>query len=179
MKSQIILLLGILLLGVGVVSAMYSGETYEHTFDGEVINCSIINNTFNLDGLTLNWTGSKAIIETKVNYYPDNFTLSCWINQSIEVAEEVAIVSGGHSHKKVVTIPKNTNQTSVVLTNETNVVNETIDLDDGLIDYENVDGIEKTTQRTGEPVKEKIESFVNNIGNFFESIWNWFKELFK
>ena len=88
--------------------------------------------------------------------------------------------SGGHSHK-VITPPKNledqtsmTNQTSVVLTNETiNVVNETIDLDDGLIDYENVDGIDKTTQR------EKIESFVNKIGNFFESIWNWIKELFR
>ena len=84
---------------------------------------------------------------------------------------------GGHSHK-VITPPKNlenqtsmTNQTSVVLTNETiNVVNETIDLDDGLIDYENVDGIDKTTQR---------ESFVNKIGNFFESIWNWIKELFR
>ena len=87
---------------------------------------------------------------------------------------------GGHSHK-VITPPKNLedqtsleNQTSVILTNETiNVVNETIDLDDGLIDYENVDGIDKTTQR------EKIESFVNKIGNFFESIWNWIKELFR
>jgi len=91
MKNQIkTIVLGILL--IGIAGAMSAGETYEHDFGSPILNCSILGNSSNLTGLELSWSGSVATIETVINYKPDNFNLSCWINQT-EYIEEVS--SGG------------------------------------------------------------------------------------
>jgi hypothetical protein len=80
MKKTIAIIFGIVLLSS--ISAMYSGETFEKVFDYPIINCSIENNTYNLEGLNLTWEDKTAVIETQINYKPDNFTLVCWVNES-------------------------------------------------------------------------------------------------
>lgn len=75
-------------ISIGGVSATTSGETYTHDFSSPIINCSITGNSSNLEGLELNWINSTATIITLVNYYPDNFTLSCWINSTIITQEK-------------------------------------------------------------------------------------------
>ena len=96
MKNTIAIILGIFL--IGMTTAIYAGDTYEHDFNYPIINCSILDNSLNLEGLNLTWNDSIAKIDTQLGYYPDNFTLSCWINESRE------IVSGGNSGSKKITL---------------------------------------------------------------------------
>jgi len=81
MKNIIITMMMVLTF-ISLTSAMYSGETFEKRFDYPIINCSIENNTYNLDGLNLTWSKNILTLKTDINYQPDNFTLVCWINQS-------------------------------------------------------------------------------------------------
>lgn len=76
-----------------LVSAFYAGDTINQTFNGEILNCSIIGNTYDLEGLNLTWEGSTAFITTKINYKPDKFKLECLINETTETER-----TGGHIH---------------------------------------------------------------------------------
>ncbi len=80
------ILLGVLTLAVA--SAMYAGESKTFDFDFEIVNCSIINNSSNLNGLNLSWYNTNVTISTVVNYKPDNLTISCWVIKGEEVVEE-------------------------------------------------------------------------------------------
>jgi heme/copper-type cytochrome/quinol oxidase subunit 4 len=117
-KTTIGILMSIMFLTLS--SAMYAGETYNHNFNYPIINCSIIDNTYDLEGLNLSWNGSIATISTVINYKPDSFSLLCWINETI-YTEPVVVSSGGsgggHSKKKVVlnNITNSTNQTNVTI----------------------------------------------------------------
>lgn len=130
------------------VSAIYAGETYTHDFSNPIINCSIINNTYNLEGLNLSWSDSIAKIDTQINYQPDNFSLVCWINQTT-YEQEVIVSSGGSSHKN----RKNT-------INTTNLTNETSNIT--LEEWNYTAPIEETPIIT-EPIKEipKEEPIIN------------------
>lgn len=91
-----VIVMGMLLLTLTLASAMYSGENETFDMGFEIINCSIINNSFDLDGL--NWIidntsipiltnktykpntfTTNVTISTVINYKPDNFSISCWV----------------------------------------------------------------------------------------------------
>lgn len=117
-KTIMAVFLGMFLLALG--SAMYAGDTYEHNFNYPIINCSILNNINNLDGLNLSWNNSIAKIDTQLGYAPDSFTLNCWINESVEV--KVSSSGGGHSHK--VSITTNVTPDEVITIIEENPIEE-------------------------------------------------------
>lgn len=109
----------VLIIAIGLVSSTYAGETYTNDFNYEIINCSIENNSSNLIGLNLTWNGSIATIETQINYYPDNFTLSCWVNQSYEVKK---VSRGGWTRPKNITNQsQQENISSEILSNFSNL----------------------------------------------------------
>lgn len=110
------ILLLFLLLMITLTRAMYAGETYTHDFGDKVINCSIINNTYNLEGLNVSWNDSIVNIDTDIGYKADNFTLSCIINESV-YTEEVVVVSSGGGHSKKKNIPNITE--NITIRNET------------------------------------------------------------
>ena len=86
MKTQTIaIVLGIVL--ISLASAMYSGESKTFDFEFEIVNCSITENTYDLEGLTLTWNNTNVTISTVVNYKPDNFTISCWVTKYGKVEE--------------------------------------------------------------------------------------------
>ena len=94
--KQILIILGIVLISLS--SAMYAGESETFDFGFEIVNCSIINNTYNLNGLTLSWNGTNATISTVVNYQPDSFVVNCWVIKYKEVIQEST--SSSSSSKK-------------------------------------------------------------------------------
>ena len=94
--KNIITTIIVLLTILSFCTAMYAGESFTKTFDKEIINCSIENNSFNLDGLDLKVIGNKVLITTQFNYQPDNFTLICWLDESY-------YISGGFSHHRSTT----------------------------------------------------------------------------
>lgn len=60
-----------------------------------IVNCSIENNSSNLDGLNLFWYGKNVTISTVINYKPDTFTLSCGVIKFGEFVEEEITPSVG------------------------------------------------------------------------------------
>ena len=93
--------LGILVLislSIGFISAetYYVGDTFEINTGFEIVNCSVIDSTYDLDGLDLNWSGKNILISTSPYSYPNNLTISCWV---IKYGEEVEqhYHSGGSS----------------------------------------------------------------------------------
>jgi len=155
--ATIFVLLGLIIL-TAIASATYAGETYTHDFNYEILNCSILNNSNNLDGLNLTWSDSIATINTVINYQPDNFTLSCWVNQAYEVVE--VHKRGGWGRPNY---PNQTQQenSSVILEN-TNT-NLSAPADNNLPPILNI---------TSEEINKETKGF-------FEWLWNWFKGLFK
>ena len=93
-----ILTIGMLLsmIGLALAETYYAGDNFEIPTDYEIVNCSVIDSTYDLEGLNLNWSGKKIIISTSPYYYPDNLTISCWV---IKYGEEVEqhYSSGGYS----------------------------------------------------------------------------------
>jgi len=70
-----------IIVSAGLVSAtsFYSGDTIEIPFGYKIVNCSIIGNTYNLEGLNLSWEGESVFLSTVPNYKPDNFTIKCLV----------------------------------------------------------------------------------------------------
>jgi len=99
-KQILIIMFGIVL--ISLVSAMYAGNTETFDFGYEIVNCSIINNTYNLEGLNLAWNNTNATVSTVVNYKPENFIISCWVIKYGEVEEYRS--SGGGSSRGTTTI---------------------------------------------------------------------------
>lgn len=99
MKNTFILIsIGIIL--ISLTSAIHSGETFLKTFDYPILNCSIENNSSDLEGLEFDWMDKTVIILTQVNYRPDNFTLICWLDESYYSSSS----SRGSSHHKRTTV---------------------------------------------------------------------------
>ena len=93
MKKQIVgIVLGIVFLSL--VGAMYSGETEIFDMGYEIVNCSIENNTYDLEGLNLSWEKQNAILVIDTNYRPDNFTIDCFVTMYGETKKKS---SGGSS----------------------------------------------------------------------------------
>jgi len=172
MKSQInwktsqALVLTILL--IGIVGAVYAGETINYTAtDLGLTNITDVVISNNLSKINYVFTNETATITIPNDASVQTFTIAFY-----GYKKEVAVIHSGGSSGSGHWIQG----TPKIVPENVTINNETINLDEGLVNYDNVDGIgieNKTTQR------ERIESFVNNIGNFFESIWNWFKELFR
>ena len=93
MKFQI-LIITIFLMGI-VSATYYAGETIEIPIDFEIVNCSVINSTYSLEGLDLSWNNTLLIISTSQNYKSDNLTISCTVIKYKEVVEESYSVSSG------------------------------------------------------------------------------------
>jgi hypothetical protein len=96
--KKTILIIFLSLTFISLTSAMYSGETFEIGSKYPIINCSIENNTYDLNGLDLNCSGNKLILKTAINYKPDNFTIVYWINESYEYSHS------GSNHRKEIII---------------------------------------------------------------------------
>ena len=161
MKTQIITSI-LLLIIIGLASAIFSGETYTNDFGYEIINCSIINNTYDLEGLNLTWGGSIVTINISINYQPDNFTLSCWINQSYEIVEVKKSSGGWGRPNKPINL---TNQTQ-----QGNISSETL--------LNNISApADNQTNNIASDELNKGKGFFNSIGNWFKGVWNRFKNL--
>ncbi|MBE3128542.1 MAG: hypothetical protein IMZ60_02565 [Actinobacteria bacterium] len=96
MKTQIILIIA-LFFSIGIVSALdiFAGENVTIPLEFEIVNCSVTDSTYNLEGLNLSWSGKDIIFSTAPNYQSDNLTISCWVIKYREVVEEH--YSGGGS----------------------------------------------------------------------------------
>jgi len=165
MKSQITLLLGILLLGVASAT-VYVGETINYTTtDLGLNNITDIVISNNLSIIDYTFTNETATITIPNDASVQTFTITFY---GYKDEEPVVVYSGGGSSKKI--IPKN-------ITNATIINNTTINdtIDDGIVGNETSDGMNIDINSIETPE----ETILNKIGDFFESIWNWFKELFK
>lgn len=87
-QITIILTIGMLLSMIGLAWAetYYVGDTFKINAGFEIVNCSVTNSTYDLEGLDLNWSGENIIVSTSPYYQPDNLTISCWV---IKYGEEV------------------------------------------------------------------------------------------
>jgi len=104
--KKTILTIAISLFLFSCILAMYSGETETFDFGFEIVNCSIVNNTYNLDGLNLTWNNTEAIVSTDINFFPDNFTISCWVLKQGEVVESSSGSSGTWKGNQGISIKK-------------------------------------------------------------------------
>ena len=92
-----------MVLMMSLASAMYAGESETFDLEYEIVNCSIIDNTYNLEGLNLTWENTNVTISTAINYKPDTFTISCWV---IEYKEEVKVRSYSRGRSSSSSSPK-------------------------------------------------------------------------
>jgi len=102
MEKQTIIMLGICLLSLTLVQAMYSGEIFYADLTNEIQNlqtveCEIINNNSNLEGLNFTFNNTGYVIDLVVNYKPDNFTVLCLLN-GYKIIEELR-GSGGSCYR--------------------------------------------------------------------------------
>jgi len=96
MEKIIITMLGICLLSLTSATTIYSGGTYYTDLTDKIQNlqtveCEIINNHSNLEGLNFTVNNTGYIIVLAINYKPDNFTVSCLLNGY----KMISINSGG------------------------------------------------------------------------------------
>lgn len=94
-----------IILSITLVSAIsfYSGETIEIPLDYEIVNCSVTNSTYNLEGLNLSWKENNIIISTSPYYKSDNLTISCLVikgKEIVEITPPVHYSFGGGSSSK-------------------------------------------------------------------------------
>ena len=116
-KQTIMIIMGFVM--VSLVSAMYSGECNPvdlselESLDNVVY--SVVGNSSNLEGLTIDINGTIANICTSLNYKPDSFTLIFLENQTKEIVKTI-YVSRGRSRKKVIEVLNVTNWTVINMT---------------------------------------------------------------
>ena len=89
---------------------LVAGECVEINLDSPIIKYEIINNQYDLEGLSVVIDNSNAIICTAINYKPDTFTIIFYGEKSIIQR----VRSGGSSNGKYIRIDK------AVLQNYTN-----------------------------------------------------------
>jgi hypothetical protein len=84
---------------LGLVSAMYAGECLSVNLSNmtslDDVVYTVVGNSSNLEGLTINLNGTIASICTVVNYKPDNFTIIFIDNSTKEIVKEVRSGGGG------------------------------------------------------------------------------------
>ena len=99
-KQLTTITLGILM--ISLASAMYAGESY--SFQTNLTNpvYTVTGNSYNLDGLTVEFENGSITISTLSNYKPDNFTLIFFDNITNEVEKIVYTGGGGGSKTKYV-----------------------------------------------------------------------------
>jgi len=95
MKIQTITTIVILSMITIVSATYYAGDTIEIPLDFEIVNCSISNNTYNLDGLNLSWYNQTIKISTSPYYMSDSFLINCLVIKYGEIVEET--YAGGSS----------------------------------------------------------------------------------
>lgn len=176
MKSQITLILGIILL-LEVASAMYVGETINYTATGlglnNITDVVISNNLSKIDYV---FTNEIATITVPNDAFVQTFTITFY---GYKYEEPAIIYSGGHSHHTSppqIIIPPNTTTNNGTI-NLDNVTEDNKSLNDGLISYYDGEGNRTITQR--ERISLWKDNTLNKISDFFKSIWNLLKELFK
>ena len=86
---KIIITILTIILSITLVSAIsfYSGETIEIPLEYEIVNCSVTNSTYDLEGLNLSWHDSNIVISTSLYYKSDVLTISCWVIKGSEVVK--------------------------------------------------------------------------------------------
>ena len=94
MRNEFLFLV-LIVFSIAIVSSMYAGESETFDFGFEIVNCSVINNSYNLNGLNLSWNNTNATISTVVNYKPDSFIISCWVIKQKIVEEHIPSGGGG------------------------------------------------------------------------------------
>ena len=125
MKLQIITII-MIMFSMTLISAYYAGEEVIIPLDFEIVNCSIIDNTYNLDGLSLSWDGSDIIFSTVPNFKPDTFVISCEVIKYKEPPVHYSFGSGGGGSSSTTTTTEENKTEEVV--EETEVVDEVIDV---------------------------------------------------
>ncbi len=92
-KILLTLTLSLFLIGGVMAFNIYGGETVYYPLTNYVqnitaLNYSIVNNTYNLDGLDVTWNSTGLLVHAAINYRPDNFIILVNIsgyNNQIEV----------------------------------------------------------------------------------------------
>ncbi len=100
MRTQLTTIaLGILM--ISLASAMYAGDSM--SFETNLTNpvYTVTGNTYNLDGLTVEFENGNITISTAINYKPDNFTIIIFDEVTKEV-ERIVYRGGGRSRTKYV-----------------------------------------------------------------------------
>jgi len=79
MLLSLFIFLFIIISFIQLISAetIYAGENLTIKSEFEIVDCEIINNLYNLDGLNLSWSDYEIFISTETNYKPDNFSVYC------------------------------------------------------------------------------------------------------
>jgi len=94
------IIFGILvLLNSALSQTIYSGETVEIPLENEIVNCSVTNSTWDLEGLNLSFHDNIIAISTHPLYQSDNLTISCWVLKE-KITEEIITPSGGSSRSR-------------------------------------------------------------------------------
>jgi len=102
-KTILTIILGVAL--ISLASALYGGECLEvdlselESLDNLVY--TVVGNSSNLIGLTINFNGTEASICTPINYKPDSFTIVFLNNLTQIVVKEVHVGGGGGSSKTI------------------------------------------------------------------------------
>jgi len=101
-------------LTIGLTSAIYVGETYNYTFEGNIVNCSSQESNLNIT-----WNNTIVYVLIEPDFSKSNFTIECYLQ-----GEEVIVVhSSGRSHhssKKVILNTTNTTNQQENISSETN-----------------------------------------------------------
>ncbi len=147
-KIFMLIIFGIFLLVNVMALSTYAGESKTFDLEYEIVNCSIMDNTYDLEGLYLTWENTNFTISTAINYKPDTFTISCWV---IKYEEEVKVRSssrGGSSSSNEIV-----DNVSVIDYENTS---KDIRYDgEEIIDEETIIGVETTEPTIEDEIKEK------------------------
>jgi len=157
MKKQIITTLSILTL-IGIASAsttIYSGEKTIIPLEFEIVNCSISNNSHNLNGLNLSWEGKNITISTHPLYQSDKFLITCFVIKEGEIVKQHYSSGGGRSYRKK-------EDKEINYTDDINKFRKEVLLKQ-LMEGQNKSQEEVIEDKEEETIKEKIEDFKNKI----------------
>jgi len=186
MKKTIITILGLALM-IGIISLVsaeihYVGDTFEIPTDFEIINCSVTNSTYGIEGLDLNWSGKNIIVSTSPYSSPNNLMINCWVIKGRNVVEKHYSSGGGGSCSYDLNYDWECSEWGACVNeNQTRTCNEYNNCHgtygkpveirsciDGVIDLDPIDT--NTTTDIIDPETEHI--------GFWRRFWNWFKGWF-
>jgi len=87
----------IAMLGIVFAETLIAGEILIIPLDFEIVNCSVTNSTYDLEGLNLSWFEKNIIISTHLLFKSDNLTISCWIIKEGKIIKKSVSRSRGTS----------------------------------------------------------------------------------